>query len=305
MRKFENSDTTTRCWDMYYATVGLLLTTTENYTILKLHEEFLLNVINQHEDFYGSPVEIPDVFFQNEVRLVQHLLSSTNNRLNKSSSLWVLYRKLYVLSREIFPSVDIMYLNVCMESAWRHPSNYYCWNTIRWISDLTTEDERLQILSRTKKFCFQNVRDNSSWYTYMYIVCAEKDSFDFGIHNARRLSNNLGLTGAFAATEGLEEIFDVESEMNEVREFIDSVQAVEWAPFLCLLGLTKKVSKGCTPSFLKKWRLEVSQFESQRTSIELKRGYPIVPKAYEEDALLTSSYRSLGYKRRFISIFEE
>lgn len=72
-------------------TVGFLLTTPENKTVYNVHEDLLKRYFQDN-----SVLVIPDLLVK-EVRLIQRLCSS-NNRINKSSSLWILYRKLFVLS---------------------------------------------------------------------------------------------------------------------------------------------------------------------------------------------------------------
>ncbi|QLG72670.1 hypothetical protein HG535_0D03780 [Zygotorulaspora mrakii] len=278
----------------YVATIGLLLTTPENKTAINLYLDSVLYKLN---DFSGL-TNYKAAILQEEATLVGRLLTSSNNKLNKSSSLWCLYRKLYLLLRDAAGTIDYITIFVC--SASRHFSNYYCWETVRWFYDVVpTELAKMELFSATKIFCLQNTRDSSSWSALAYMICQKKAKIDFNWHDSIRLQNSLKCGLNFRQIPPGFDV-DIEGVACDIAHSINTLTIQDWPPFLCLLSALNALPKNGTLSFLTSWKEEVQAFETVCGPVTFKRRNPIVPINVSNDLMLFRKSKNVGFKKRFL-----
>ena len=280
-------------------TIGLLLTTPENKTVYNMHEELLKKY------FQDSSVLIIPGLFAKEVRLVQRLLCSSNNRINKSSSLWILYRKLYILTLHVKTSIFPDLLHVFSSSGAQHFSNYYCWNTARWFYDNIPFNKRIELFNLTKAFCFQHIKDCSSWSTLAYMVCQQEQKNKNNICDFQRLAISFNLPTESKKVDLNFQIQCAGSFIQELIEWINRTYVADWPPYLCLLQITKlDLILGIKmDSFLSTWKHEIRNFEENSGNIKLKNNTPIVPKQLSNDLLVSENVLHFGYKKLFLSKF--
>ncbi|CAI4045059.1 Ecm9p SKDI_11G2160 [Saccharomyces kudriavzevii IFO 1802] len=287
--------------NIYFMTIGLLLTTPENKTIHNIHEQLLRKYFQDN-----SILSIPNLFVK-EVRLVQRLLCSSSNRINKSSSLWILYRKLYVLSlgakTPVFPDFCFLFNS----SASQHFSNYYCWNTARWFYDNSTFDKKKELFDLTKRFCFQHIKDCSSWSTLAYMVCQQKLKNVYNIHDFQRLTSSFDLQIKPNKADLDFQIPGADVFPRELVEWIDNTYVADWPPYLCFLQITElNLYPGISiDSVLSTWKTQVQIFEEKCGCIKLKNNAPVVPEQFTSDLLISVNFVHFGYKKLLNILFDK
>ncbi|CDF89985.1 ZYBA0S05-06238g1_1 [Zygosaccharomyces bailii CLIB 213] len=287
--QFQRLSACPKNWETYYSSLGFLLTTPENKTNFNVHFDTLLNLFKENE-VRGLLVK--------ELKIVQRLLTSSNNRLNKSSSLWQLYRKLYTLSFGWDIGDNHDYLSTFSDSGIRHFSNYYSWNTAKWYFDIVSTSEKLAIVEQTKKYCFRNFKDTSSWNALTYMVCQSKNKFNYNIKEYYRLQKMLNLSSKYRDENWLQ--CNVEEIFKEIIKLIDSFSVEEWSPFLCCLAIAFTFSDLDTKTLTTRWRTDVETFEDKHGVALTIRNNPVVSQECARNLLLRVGYRHIGYKKRFI-----
>lgn len=122
-----------RLMEVYYMTLGYLLTTNENHTIIRLHEIVFWKIWAQKTDSRE--------FLVNEFELLTCYVTSRLKRINKSSSLWCMVKKItavlifHELLNNMGNSTNDLYellINRVMKSCDVHFANYYAANFLRW-----------------------------------------------------------------------------------------------------------------------------------------------------------------------------
>ncbi|EGW31221.1 uncharacterized protein SPAPADRAFT_67303 [Spathaspora passalidarum NRRL Y-27907] len=111
--------------DIYYMTLGYLITTNEHHTILKLHRKVTFQLIQER----GWSV------LAQELQYITSILTCRMSRINKSSSLWHWLKMLTVLSVYINKSTSTYELVIdrAIKSCELHFANYYGCNFLRWV----------------------------------------------------------------------------------------------------------------------------------------------------------------------------
>ncbi|QEU58862.1 Ecm9 [Kluyveromyces lactis] len=132
--------------EQLFVILGLLLTTTENRTALNM----LLAKLNK----------LRETEINREILFVERLLSCNSARLNKSSSLWDLYKRLYTaydnnLKFKVWDTVTI--------SCEQHFANYYCCNFVRWFHSQLNDSYRQHFVDDFLRFSKKHVNDPSIW----------------------------------------------------------------------------------------------------------------------------------------------
>lgn len=255
---------------LFYCCTGLLLTTPENKTILCLFEKLVIIFLD------SLPTGEKENFFLRILNFCIRLLSSTSNKLNKSSSLWLFYKKLYIININKFSEIkDFDYFATIEKSATIHFANYYCWNTARWFFDIceNTNEKRGHIIERTINFCFKHIRDISAWNFLVYILnnqhsISHKQSLVEFYHLSNRynfsyiVSNKNNTTLPEPETQAI---------CLRVLNFIDSFEIYEWPPFFFLSELYKLRDDICIdPKILEEWNNDVRKYETEHGIIETK-----------------------------------
>lgn len=272
-------------WNTYYSSLGYLLTTPENKTNFNVHYEtfFKLWAVDHIEELLNH-----------ELKMVQRLLTSSNNRLNKSSSLWQMYRKLHVLSLDNNDKTNHDYILTFLESGSRHFSNYYCWNTSRWFFDALPINEKKIMLDEIKRFSFKNLKDCSSWDALSYMICQQRKKSNYNIKNYHQLREQY-------YTEYQWPEFEVEEILAEIIHLIDSFSVTELPPFLCCRTIAVNFPESqILAKSLKKWTSDVEKFEHEYGSPQFIRKNPIPASKFTDDVILSGHSRHIGYKKRFI-----
>ena len=290
-------------WDMYYMTLGYMLTTPENKMILDIHEDCILTLISQSIN--------ANEILKKELLFVQTLLTSTRNSLNKSSSMWYLYRKLYILMDQNNIGCEELllqhWISTFENSAELHVSNYYCWNTLRWFFDvIPSYHVKKTIFGMTKSFCLKHVSDCSSWDTLGYISCQNKDESSYNIDNyhflIKRYSNdqsNYDRSNS-ASRDFRRFIIKPQPLVDEITSFIDSLLIKDWTVFICLLRITITHNLH-NLNFIQIWRNDIKSFENRHGQVELKNGMPLVPNEEKDNLSVSNGFLHYGLKKVFLS----
>ncbi|CAG61838.2 unnamed protein product [Nakaseomyces glabratus] len=264
--------------DTYLATVGLLLTTPENKTIINLHYKCLLELCADDTKA-----------LQREVVYLQRLLSCTNNRINKSSSLWLLYKKLYI---QFNKTITFNVNTTLIKSAENHFSNYYAWNFARWYYINTTIEERSSLLTRTRYFCNTHFKDSAAWSAFMFMLLPIDDSHE------KFLAENCLTDSLDHKSQPLEQEF-VEKEVRSVINRIDILQCPEWSPFALVLAATKHM-RGCPlHDIFVKWKQEINQYEAQNDTIKFFHRQPMFDKN-DTNILSRQLFMHIAYKKTLL-----
>lgn len=276
----------------FYCTVGLLLTTPENKTNLKRHEALLLTLLNDKH------CKLTDLL-NKEIKLVKAMLSCSNNRLNKSSSLWFFLKKLYVLSKKFGTDDNRTIMSVFIMSASQHTSNYYCWNTSKMFFDIFVEKEQLKMLQQTEDFCFKNAKDCSAWSALGYMLTQNINRLSDNRTQFLRLCDNFGFSFDFSRKDWIE--IDHSKFADKLRTYIDKMVVIEWPPFLCLITVVKSVlGKDCI--FHDEWIQSVRDFEEKNGVIMLFNNNPEIPVNFEDDIVMSRTFYNIALKKKYLSL---
>ncbi|AET40523.1 Ecm9p Ecym_6131 [Eremothecium cymbalariae DBVPG len=277
--------------DPYLITIGLLFTSFENRSILNLHESLFSNALNS---------ENPCQKLQREIKIIETILSCNINSLNKSSSLWLWYRKLIVLKRERFRDASLRVVEVCTRSAALHSANYYCWNFLRWYYDISLTDleERKSLRSSISGFAFSHLTDASAWDALAHVYSF---SGDYNRSDYERLVRRFNMTTVidWGSEKGACDLEDeLTSLIYKLIDFIDMFEVCEWAPFRCLhILVSLQPIEKLKPGIFSHWIEKVSQPKD----IKLLRGNPVLLEGYDDtDILRTTKYKNLALKYRLL-----
>lgn len=150
-------------WTLYYMTVGYLITTNENHSIVSLHEAtvFSLAKLTDH----------PSHFLYQEFDLVTSFLTSRLKRINKSSSLWCWTQKLTVLlifgedSAEPDQKLCHLLIERLLKSFELHFANYYAAHFLQWLVEMLRPFPQLSdyLFTKLHALCRSRLSDVSLW----------------------------------------------------------------------------------------------------------------------------------------------
>ncbi|CUM49463.1 unnamed protein product [Debaryomyces tyrocola] len=165
----------------YYMTLGYLLTTNENHTIIRLHELTLWQI------WKTSPNSRQ--FLLSEFEILTVLISSRLKRINKSSSLWLMVKKIAIalifheiVNAEVPGTIELYQVLVSriLKSCEIHFANYYASGFLKWCirfnfilyknTDSTSirasmVEMNAMILNNLVQLCHQKLTDVSLWTT--------------------------------------------------------------------------------------------------------------------------------------------
>ncbi|QLQ78193.1 hypothetical protein HG537_0A04400 [Torulaspora globosa] len=276
--------------NLYFLTLGNLLAAPGNHTAFNLHEKLFIKNLKENTDI--------KFLLRNELLLIERFLTSTNNRLNKCSSLWYFYRKLVILAR-YHNCEKLSYSSTIIYSGSRHFSNYYCWATARWLYDIISAKEKASLLEAVSNFCFENVRDISSWTALSYMVCQQKRKLKNNYMDYKRLRKLLQLPEEDTSEPDWLHL-EIEQYVAKIIKIIDSAAAEEWPPYLCLMEILKEMPGAADLSIFSTWHLDLRNFEEKYGTINLVRNHPVVPSNLCGNALLSRNARHYGLKKVFL-----
>lgn len=161
--------------ELYFMTVGYLITTNEHHSAIRLHEVLVMKLHNK----LGYP------FLNNEFKILTSFATSRLQRINKSSSLWLFIKKLSIvlifdrlwLDSSIDCAIEnyLKIIDCCILSCRLHYSSYYAsyfltfclkLNTILIVSNiqaLKIHSVNSYIFEKLKDACKQKLTDISLW----------------------------------------------------------------------------------------------------------------------------------------------
>ncbi|CCH62021.1 hypothetical protein TBLA_0G00740 [Henningerozyma blattae CBS 6284] len=278
----------------FYCTIGMLVTAPSHQTILNIHEKILRNLM------VILPEQEKSILFQQEVNFCERILSSTSNRLNKSSIFWLYYKKLFIIYCHNFPHLDFSFARTIIKSAELHLSNYYCWNTARWYFDIVAIEGKTDLFNKALEYSISHVSDISSWdfltYVTRQIYSTDKNISFF--NESCRLQNNMNLSRNYfqfnfekISAPNLGEISE------KVFHLIDYCGISSLPPFLFLLNLNQLYNNIFTEKKKNSWKNDISIFEEKFGSITL--GYIHQGSNTPLDPIL--SYSNVKYKKYILS----
>ncbi|KAK6460147.1 hypothetical protein DFJ63DRAFT_316016 [Scheffersomyces coipomensis] len=194
-------------WNLYLCTIGYMITTNENHTIIRLHELLVFEIYDdQGEEFIDK-----------ELDLITAFLTSRLRRINKSSSLWFWIKKLTVLTlfnpllnhQKDVKSIGSMLIDRAFRSSQLHFANYYASNYLRWFisvlgyiqyseqSSLVKETAQ-QLLQHLQKglqdLCRSNLRDVALWNLFEYYLITKYNphhNVTFSLNEYNRIADQL------------------------------------------------------------------------------------------------------------------
>ena len=234
------------------------------------------------------------------MQLLTLYLTSNLNRVNKSSSLWLLFRKLHVLRAELFPKLNFDFWILFTRSATCHFSNYYCWNSLRWLFDVQTVEVRSSLLKLTRDFCFANPKDSSAWWTLQYMLRNCPNAQQFSVSHFNDLRHEFGFKPTSFALTALD--IDYERYFDDILEFIDYAEVKEWPPFLCLESLLFRMPHKWKNARFKKWWQDIRSFEAEQFEIAIESPIRLPHTGtFENDLLLQRLAASLVLKKKLLS----
>ncbi|CAL9729314.1 protein Ecm9p [Monosporozyma unispora] len=307
-------NTNTNYLTFYQVTIGLILTTAENKTNFNLHNDIFFVIWNNLK----SKVEKID-FLLKETFIITRLLTCSSNKVNKSSSLYIWYRKLFILWQGFLKedhdgNIDKLLLTsrLFLASGKQHLANYYSWNTSRWIFDnLELKPLKQTFINDVKSFCFQSFSDCSSWDTLSYMICQYKIKNTHHIDDYERLRTILN-EKLLVKRDVVWIQTDLPVLVHDIINHISKCKIKTWPPFLCLLRILSIYSLELADLISRikiEWIGEVEKFESVHGKITLYNKFtPIIPCADSNnynDYLVTESLLHLGHKLVFLNKLSE
>ncbi|KAK6200500.1 uncharacterized protein RJT21DRAFT_5567 [Scheffersomyces amazonensis] len=171
---------------LYYFTIGYMLTTHENHSIINIHELVVMELYKTNDKEFS--VE----FIENEIHIILTFISSRLSKINKSSSLWFWLKKLTIWTildplisgKDVQHDGEILILK-SFRSCQLHFANYYANNFLRWLSGILlyvtiSIDNQVakQIANKLlelewiqlKTICHSNLSDSSTWGLMEYQI---------------------------------------------------------------------------------------------------------------------------------------
>ncbi|KAG7884623.1 hypothetical protein KL938_001750 [Ogataea parapolymorpha] len=183
-------------WTLYYASIGVLITTPEDHRAILLNESALNKII------LNDP-SAADYHYN----CLSTLLSCNLAKTNKSANLWFYFRKLSVAKLETLDSsslnemVDLILLSVAS-----HPRNYYACSFLRVLLASCRCKGLLRILyERIWDYCKSHFGDFSMWLALLEILIGKSDYF---LWELKRLGGELRGTPQYFEEQELMRIYE-------------------------------------------------------------------------------------------------
>lgn len=152
--------------EMYFVCFGMMVATPGNTTAVKYFYKVVEHIYTGQDRLVMT-----DAFFlkqrllTNSIRAIETLLTSNMDKLNASSILWLLYKKMLQLRGHHEGSLD-----TCLQAARVHQGNYYAWQFINHSILNEMGGETDSCISKIRKYCHENTRDSSAWSCYMKLA---------------------------------------------------------------------------------------------------------------------------------------
>ncbi|KAH3679958.1 hypothetical protein WICMUC_000701 [Wickerhamomyces mucosus] len=193
--------------DLFYVTIGYLLITNENNTILNIHEDIIFDLIETQLSkliiIPGEDTRIEDKnsFLIKEVLFLQSLLTSNIPKINKSSSLWYLFKKLQLitLDRRLLildsPSYEFIFFQSALTSAKRHTNNYYSWQFVKGLINTSKVLTGCKfILSSTdtiEAYAKSHLNESAAWDCFIDLITLNMDALRLTLYENGKYSTRI------------------------------------------------------------------------------------------------------------------
>lgn len=158
-----------KLWDLYFVTLGYLITTNENHTVIYLHEIVTFEIYKKYDK------EI----IHKDFEIITAYISSRLKRINKSSSLWFWIQKLTILviyDPWIKGADTTKYyqklLDRMFKSCQLHFANYYAANFMKWLANINyvLGKNDMGLLEHLTEKCHEHLTDVSLWTSLASIL---------------------------------------------------------------------------------------------------------------------------------------
>jgi hypothetical protein len=177
-------------WDIYYMTVGYLITTNENHSVISLHEDTVLVLARR--------VSNSDHLLEQELDLVSSFLTSRLKRINKSSSLWCWAQKLTVMvifndyNSEASRRLCMKLIDRALKSMELHFANYYAGRFLQWLLEIVRPIPSVSnyFFDQLHAKCRSNLHDVSLW-TLLGVFWRPPQTLNYPKHEYRKIVNGL------------------------------------------------------------------------------------------------------------------
>lgn len=162
---------------LFLATCGILLVLNEHSTVINKHTKILFDKLLKS----NSEIQI---IIQRELLFLRTLLTCNNPKINKSSSLWTLFKRLYihVISRDLpnlTPNIHQFFIATVIESAKAHANNYYAWLSLKFLIQITRLRKYHESLELVREeiwtYIQSHVNESAAWDC---LVCCYTINFD-------------------------------------------------------------------------------------------------------------------------------
>lgn len=284
----------------YLATTVLLLITPEDHSNIRRHEELLLNRLKDKNcSGLWRRDEIAGAFVRRELQFVTSCLTSSLARVNKSPSLWLLYRKLYIITNSLFPTIEANYEMCFSKSAEAHSSNYYSWHTLRWMFDVGSKQLKARLAEATETFCFKHPKDSSAWWSLAHVLVSSFDTQKNSIAQQNMLTANYSLPPLSELIFGCASSTEIESKVKKIVEYIDYAEVSEYPPFQCLEKLFQNLNQTGQKAYVEKWLSQIEVFE--RENFEIGESSALLSdRQLRENVLIQRDFKTLVMKKKFV-----
>lgn len=274
-------------------TIGILAITNENHTVINIHEKVVSRIlIPKTEKVFTNLLFDPENFLRKEIAIIELLLNSNNNKLNKSSSLWQLYKKLFLFSQKDSSETLERFVNTALVSAKLHSINYYAWNFIRWISNFcklcgNKKDLDEHIFKEVLHFCERNLNDAASWSCLSAIMVPDNEGLDI-VKFESELIHQGKLQWKKVATENIEEKL-----LGVCDHIIFDLKPVSPVPYIVIKAfsayLYKNNSYTIVFNYCQKLKKHIADFDviinSKGITYEVNKGYFTTSIPTEDDLI--------------------
>ncbi|KAG7834110.1 hypothetical protein KL943_003406 [Ogataea angusta] len=166
-------------WKLYYASIGVLITTPEDHRAVLLNETVLNKIISKDPCAAGY-----------HYNCLSALLSCDLAKTNKSANLWFYFKKMSIAKLETLDSssldemVDLILLSIAS-----HPRNYYACSFLRLLLAICRCKGLLGTLyERIWDYCKSHLSDFSMWLALLEILIGKSDYF---LYEFKRLGGQL------------------------------------------------------------------------------------------------------------------
>lgn len=248
-----------KLWDIYYMTVGYLITTNENHSVISLHEDTVLVLANR--------VSNPNHLLEQELDLVTSFLTSRLKRINKSSSLWCWTQKLTVMvifadhKSENSKGLCMKLIDRVLKSMELHFANYYAARFLQWLIEIIRPLPSLSnyLLNQLHAKCRSNLHDVSLW-TLLGVFWKPLQAHNYPKHEYRKIVNGLIPYGFDISCEILDlEPLEVQFLALEEVRWLLTVSCTVLTPYKVLIDINYRTDKKDITTILQQESLKASK----------------------------------------------